>query len=151
MLEILPPQADVVTRRSNSVLNLIYIRHSVICVSLPLALRRYVLVAQPALFSLGDDNHVRSILNGAGFVDVVCEAVDYNLALGADLDSATDFVINAGSAARTLASLNDQQRTQARAVIRQALAQHQSCLPPDAIPVGRLTSQESLLYKSPNN
>jgi SAM-dependent methyltransferase len=83
---------------------------------------------QPDPFSLGDDNHVRSILNGAGFVDVVCEAVDYALALGADLDSATDFVINAGSAARTLASLNDQQRTQARAVIRQALAQHQNSM-----------------------
>jgi SAM-dependent methyltransferase len=83
---------------------------------------------QPDPFSLGDENHVRSILEGAGFVDVVCEAVDYALALGVDLDSATDFVINAGPAARTLANLNDQQRTQGRAVIRQALAQHQSSI-----------------------
>ncbi|MBV8361932.1 MAG: hypothetical protein JO189_28955 [Deltaproteobacteria bacterium] len=83
---------------------------------------------QPDPFSLGDDNHLRSILVGAGFVDVVCEAVDYALALGDDLDSATEFVINAGPAARALASVNDEQRTQAREIIRQALAQHQNSI-----------------------
>ncbi|MBV8334334.1 MAG: methyltransferase domain-containing protein, partial [Alphaproteobacteria bacterium] len=81
---------------------------------------------QPDPFSLRDDNHLRSILDGAGFIDVVCEAVDYALALGADLDSATDFVINAGPAARALASVNDQHRMQAREVLRQALSQHQN-------------------------
>jgi ubiquinone/menaquinone biosynthesis C-methylase UbiE len=83
---------------------------------------------QPDPFSLGDDKHLRSILDGAGFAEVVCEAVDYALALGADLDSATDFVINAGPAARALASVNDQQRMQAREVIRQALGQHQNSM-----------------------
>jgi SAM-dependent methyltransferase len=83
---------------------------------------------QPDPFSLGDDKHLRSILDGAGFVDAVCEAVDYALVLGTDLDSATDFVINAGPAARALASVNDEQRRHARAVIRQALAQHQNSI-----------------------
>jgi ubiquinone/menaquinone biosynthesis C-methylase UbiE len=76
---------------------------------------------QPGPFSLAEDSYLQTILERSGFVDAVREPVDYELRLGDDLDSAVDFVTNAGSAAGALISANEDQRARARAAIQEAL------------------------------
>ena len=44
--------------------------------------------------------------------------------LGADVDFATEFIVNAGPAARAVAGATDEIRARVRAAIRQSLAQH---------------------------
>jgi len=79
---------------------------------------------QPSPFSLAEKSFVTTILDRSGFVEVACEAVDYDVIVGDDLDSASDFVVNAGSVAGALASASEDQRVRARAAIRQALTQY---------------------------
>jgi hypothetical protein len=81
---------------------------------------------QPGPFSLAEDSYLEAILDRSGFVDAVREPVDYELSLGADLDTAVDFVTNAGSAAGALISANEDQRVRARAAIEQALIPYTS-------------------------
>lgn len=79
---------------------------------------------EPGPFSLAEEVHVRAILDDAGFVDGFCEAVDYDLVIGSDVDSATDFCINAGPAARVVAVISEELRARVRAAIRASVARH---------------------------
>jgi SAM-dependent methyltransferase len=81
---------------------------------------------QPGPFSLAEGGYLRATLAQSGFINGTCQPVDHNLVLGDDLDSATDFVINAGSAAGALASASEGRRVQARAAIEQALSRYAS-------------------------
>jgi SAM-dependent methyltransferase len=81
---------------------------------------------QPGPFALAEESYLREILDRSGFVDAVCEPRDYDLIISDNLESASDFVINAGSAAGALASAREDQRVQAGAAIRLALTQYAS-------------------------
>lgn len=81
---------------------------------------------EPGPFSLADETRLRAILDGSGFVGVVCEPLDHDLMLGGDVDSATDFCVNASAAARVLAAASDELRPRARKAISQSLARHLS-------------------------
>jgi ubiquinone/menaquinone biosynthesis C-methylase UbiE len=81
---------------------------------------------QPGPFALAEESYLREILDRSGFVDAVCEPRDYDLIISDNLESASDFVINAGSAAGALASACEDQRVQAGAAIRLALTQYAS-------------------------
>jgi hypothetical protein len=59
-------------------------------------------------FSLSDEARLRAILGGAGFVGTICEPMDPDVVIGSDLDSGTDFCINAGPAARMVAGASDE-------------------------------------------
>jgi ubiquinone/menaquinone biosynthesis C-methylase UbiE len=75
-------------------------------------------------FSLADQTPLRAMLDGAGFADAVCEAVDHDVVLGSDVDAATDFSLEAGPAQLLLAGVSDEVRTHVRQVVREALTQH---------------------------
>jgi SAM-dependent methyltransferase len=77
---------------------------------------------EPGPFSLSKEARVREVLGAAGFVGVVCEPIDHDLALGVDVDAATDFSVDAGPAARLLIGASDELRARARAAVRQAMA-----------------------------
>lgn len=77
---------------------------------------------QPGPFAFAEESYLREILDRSGFVHAVCEPRDYDLLFGDDLESATDFMINAGSAAGALANVHEDQRVQARSAIRQGLS-----------------------------
>ena len=75
----------------------------------------------PGVFSLADEGRLREVVGQAGFVDAVCDAIDFDLALGRDIDDATEFSINAGAAAKALAGLDGERRALGRRAIREAL------------------------------
>jgi SAM-dependent methyltransferase len=79
---------------------------------------------EPGPFSLADRERLRAILDGAGFVDAVCEPVDHDIVIGSNIESATEFILNAGPAARVIAKANDEVRARVRAAIMQSLAPH---------------------------
>ena len=64
------------------------------------------------------------MLDGAGFADSVCEAVDHDVVLGSDVDAATEFSLEAGPAQLLLAGVSDEVRARVRQVVREALTQH---------------------------
>ena len=79
---------------------------------------------EPGPFSLSDETRLRAVLDHSGFVGTVCEPADHDLMLGADVDFATEFIVNAGPAVRAVAGATDEIRARVRAAIRQSLARH---------------------------
>ena len=79
---------------------------------------------EPGPFALGEEAHIATILERAGFADIVCQTLDFDLILGADLDGATDFTINAGSAAGVVATADAELKARAREAIRQSLSSY---------------------------
>jgi SAM-dependent methyltransferase len=77
----------------------------------------------PGVFSFANERKLREVIEQSGFVDAIYEPVDFELLLGADVESATDFSVNAGAAAKVLAGLDDELRTLGRRAISQALSQ----------------------------
>lgn len=78
----------------------------------------------PGPFAFADPDHVRTILEGAGFVDVALEDHRTRLKLADDLDEAMEFQGQVGPLARVLAELEGAQRERAFAAAREALAAH---------------------------
>lgn len=79
---------------------------------------------EPGPFSLADENRLRAVLDGSGFVGAVCEPVDHDIVLGADVDSATEFIVSAGPVARVIAAASDEIGARVHTALRQSLARH---------------------------
>ena len=78
----------------------------------------------PGVFSLADARHLRAVIEESGFVNAAYEPVDFDLLLGADIELATEFSINAGAAAKVLAGLDDEVRERGRLAISQSLSRN---------------------------
>jgi SAM-dependent methyltransferase len=76
----------------------------------------------PGPFSLAEEARLWTVLGGAGFADVLCQAIDRDVVLGPELDSATDFAVDAGPVARLLVDAPDDVRVRVRAAVAQVLA-----------------------------
>lgn len=85
----------------------------------------------PAAFANTD--RTRSILEGAGFVDVDFEAVEEPFWVGADVDDAVGFARRTGFARGLLADVSDDDRARAYDTLAGSLAGH---LGPDGVTVG---------------
>jgi SAM-dependent methyltransferase len=81
---------------------------------------------EPGPFALSDEGRLRAILQGAGFVGTLCEPLDHDLVLGADVALAADFSIHAGPTARVLADANTEIRERVRDVVMQSLSRYAS-------------------------
>jgi SAM-dependent methyltransferase len=79
---------------------------------------------EPGPFSLSDETRLLAVLKGSGFVGAVCEPIDHDLVLGADVDSAAGFCLDAGPTARAVAGASAAIQDRVRAAIRQALARY---------------------------
>jgi SAM-dependent methyltransferase len=79
---------------------------------------------EPGPFSLADENRLRAVLDGSGFVGAICEPFDQDIVVGDDVNSAIEFILNAGPVARVVAGANDETRERVCAALRQPLAQH---------------------------
>ena len=78
----------------------------------------------PGVFSLADARHLRAVIEESGFVNAAYEPVDFDLLLGTDIESATEFSINAGAAAKVLAGLDNELRERGRLAISQSLSRN---------------------------
>lgn len=76
----------------------------------------------PGPFALSDPERVHALLAGAGWADVTPTAVDEPLWFGAEPERATAFI--AGQMARQLGALDDGEREQALANLREVMAGH---------------------------
>jgi SAM-dependent methyltransferase len=77
---------------------------------------------EPGPFSLADQARLVDVMAGAGFTDFLCQAIDREVVLGADVESATDFAVETGPIARLLADAAEGARERVRAAVAQALA-----------------------------
>jgi SAM-dependent methyltransferase len=80
----------------------------------------------PGPFAFADGGRTRAILEGAGYLDVSVARHDSELVLagGGGIERATDMALQIGPLGRALASLDDDTRSRARGVVREALARH---------------------------
>jgi SAM-dependent methyltransferase len=80
----------------------------------------------PGPLAFGDGARVRSILAGAGFVDVALEARGEPMRIGGHttVDDVTDFMRQIGPAARALREASPEAAAAATAALREAIAQH---------------------------
>ena len=74
----------------------------------------------PGPFSLGEEERLRFVLEGAGFADISVEPVDTGMHMG-NLDEATHLVTQIGPAARAMAEATEADRAAALVAIRSAL------------------------------
>lgn len=87
----------------------------------------------PGPFAFADRDHLRSVLEAAGFASIEIESLRVKLHVGDDLDQAMAFQADIGPVARALAELEGETRTRALAAAREALAKH---LGPTGIDLG---------------
>jgi SAM-dependent methyltransferase len=80
----------------------------------------------PTPFSLSDPDRTRSLLADAGLRDVALAPLDEPMIPGADADDAFAFVRQIGMVKGLTETLDDEQRAQAFANLRQVLADHQT-------------------------
>lgn len=80
----------------------------------------------PGPFAFADTDHVRSILEGAGFEELAFTPCEESLLLGGgtDLDSAVDFSLRMGPAAAALRSSGGEIPVELVSDVREALAPH---------------------------
>ncbi len=78
----------------------------------------------PTPFSLADPERVRARLGAAGFDDLRFDPVDEPFEAGADLDDACAFLQGTGIVKGLLEELDDAQRAEGLAALRDALAAH---------------------------
>ena len=76
------------------------------------------------LFSLADEAYLRAILDNFGFADAVCERIDHELVLGNDVNSATEFSVEAGPVGLLMAGPSDEMQARIRQAIEQSLTPH---------------------------
>lgn len=76
------------------------------------------------LFALVDETYLRAVLDESGFSSSVCEAIDRDLVLGDDVNSATQFSVEGGPVGLLMADADDEIRGRIRQAIRQSLARH---------------------------
>lgn len=76
------------------------------------------------LFALADEPYLRAMLDASGFVSSVYEAINHDLVLGDDVDSATEFSVEAGPVGLLMADADHEIRARIRQAIRQSLAGH---------------------------
>ena len=78
----------------------------------------------PGPFGLADKERLRTILDGAGFVDVTIEPFDCDATLASEggVDTAVSFVMHVGPAGAALAEANEETRATAARRLRDALA-----------------------------
>jgi SAM-dependent methyltransferase len=79
---------------------------------------------EPGPFSLSDEVRLQTILDAAGFVGTICEPVEHDIVIGSEPDSATDFCLNAGPAARVIAGASDEARIRVWRTIRESLLRY---------------------------
>ncbi|HEX2577498.1 MAG TPA: methyltransferase domain-containing protein [Aquihabitans sp.] len=77
----------------------------------------------PGPFSLSDEGHVRSLLGGAGFVDVELERASSPMWFGHDADDASTFIL--GQLGWLLAGLDDDGRARALDALHASTAAHE--------------------------
>lgn len=75
-------------------------------------------------FSLGDPDRVRSLLTGAGFVDVELESVEEPMWFGDDADAATGFIV--GLMGWMLEGLGEADRARATGALHDVMAAHET-------------------------
>ena len=82
----------------------------------------------PGPFALADPDRVNALLKDAGFGSIAVERHDASLVLGGgpELDVAVEFALSMGPAGRMLQEASDEQKAEARRVVRDALAPHHS-------------------------
>ena len=80
----------------------------------------------PGAFGLADEGAVRAVLAGAGFADVVVEAVDEPVVLGPGAGAAFDFVSTLDLSRRLLEGLEGADRRAALARLRALLVAHET-------------------------
>jgi len=84
----------------------------------------------PGPFALADPDHVRGLLTGAGYADVELEAVDAPMFLGTDAADAWVFCSGMGIFRGLTDGLDEADREQAVANLKQMLADHET---PDGV------------------
>lgn len=87
----------------------------------------------PTPFSLSSPERTRSLLEAAGLTEVVSTPVDEPMVLGKDLDDAYEFFKEAGLSKGLSQDLDDAQRKEGFAKLRQFLADHET---PEGVLVG---------------
>ncbi|HVE26219.1 MAG TPA: class I SAM-dependent methyltransferase [Sporichthya sp.] len=78
----------------------------------------------PGPASLGDPDHVRQLLVGAGFTGVELTGVDEPMRFGPDVDNAYEFVFGLSFVAALLKDLDEPARAAALAELRSVIAAH---------------------------
>ena len=78
----------------------------------------------PGPFAFADRGYLSDVLSQAGFVDVVIDSVETDLALGRSVDEAMMFTARVGPLSRSLATLEAAAKEQALAALRNLLSQH---------------------------
>jgi SAM-dependent methyltransferase len=82
----------------------------------------------PGPFAFADSEHVRGILDSAGFGDIHCESLTGQLGLAgsASLAEAADFVIQMGPTGNAMREATDDTQARVRAAVLEALAPHET-------------------------
>ena len=83
----------------------------------------------PGPFSLGDDEHLKSVLHAAGFREIQLKAVDEKLKMG-NLDDALGFLLKMGPAAEVLKNAGEEKAQSIIEAIREVLGEYDS---PDGV------------------
>jgi SAM-dependent methyltransferase len=83
-------------------------------------------IGMPGPFGLADPDAVRSILDGAGYVDIGVEGIQEPFYAGADADDAFDFVGRIGPVRGLLEDLDEAAEAQALEQLRAAIAEHET-------------------------
>jgi SAM-dependent methyltransferase len=89
----------------------------------------------PGPFSFGDENRVRSILDGAGFHDVALEPFEPEIVIGGGgtIDEAVDFALDLGPTAAALREAGPEAQPKVTAALREAMG---SFLTPRGVVLG---------------
>jgi SAM-dependent methyltransferase len=90
-------------------------------------------VGMPGPFGLADPDVDRRILSDAGYEDIAVEDVAEPITWGRDVDDAYEFVSDVGPVRGLLADLDDAQKAEALAALREMLAGHAT---PDGVCFG---------------
>ena len=90
---------------------------------------------EPGPFAFGDPDHVRGVLDGAGWRDVAVEGVETTLLVGGpgDVDSAMEFYEQDGFGRLLLSKADPEQRAAALAALRETVAER---IGPDGLRLG---------------
>ena len=78
----------------------------------------------PGPFAFADEDYLRGILEQAGYANIVLDAINIDLHIGDDLDSAMQSQGEVGPVARALAELSGETKEQALGAVRDAFKTH---------------------------
>ncbi len=80
----------------------------------------------PGPFSFADPDHVRGILEKAGFTDVEIEGIETKLTIPGNLDEATDFMMNMGPVGGISAGADEAKLEKATKEVRKVLTKYKT-------------------------